>query len=90
MMTTIETSPYTALLLAFGLLLVFVFARYVFDLDPVFTGVAVLFAALPSGINGYLLAVRYRAGERFASNAIATSTLLSVLTVAVWLIVLGV
>lgn len=71
-------------------LLVFVFARYVFALEPVFVGVAVLFAALPSGINGYLLAVRYRAGERFASNAIATSTLLSVITVAVWLIVLGV
>ena len=29
MMTTIETSPYTALLLAFGLLLVFVFAAVV-------------------------------------------------------------
>lgn len=71
-------------------LLAFVFARYVFALEPVFTGVAVLFAALPSGINGYLLAVRYRTGERFASNAIATSTVLSVITVAVWLVVLGV
>jgi malonate transporter and related proteins len=70
-------------------LLVFIFARYVFSLEPVFTGVAVLFAALPSGINGYLLAVRYRTGERFASNAIATSTALSVITVAGWLIVLG-
>jgi predicted permease len=71
-------------------LLVFVMARYVFTLDPVFTGVAVLFAALPSGINGYLLAVRYRTGERFASNAIAISTVASVATVAVWLVVLGV
>jgi predicted permease len=71
-------------------LLVFVFASYVFTLEPVFTGVATLFAALPSGINGYMLAVRYRAGERFSSNAIATSTLLSVITVSVWLIVLGV
>lgn len=70
-------------------LLVFVLARFVFALDPVFTGVAVLFAALPSGINGYLLAVRYRTGERFASNAIAVSTAASVVTVALWLIVLA-
>jgi predicted permease len=76
--------------LALHPLLVFVLARYVFDLDPVFTGVAVLFAALPSGINGYLLAVRYRTGERFASNAIAVSTAFSVITVALWLVVLGV
>jgi predicted permease len=76
--------------LVFHPLLVFVFASYVFTLEPVFTGVATLFAALPSGINGYMLAVRYRAGERFSSNAIATSTLLSVITVSVWLIVLGV
>ncbi|WP_222876089.1 AEC family transporter [Terrihabitans soli] len=71
-------------------LLVFVFAHFVFALDPVFTGVGVLFAALPSGINGYLLAVRYRTGERFASSAIAVSTALSVVTVAVWLVILGV
>lgn len=76
--------------LALHPLLVFILARYVFALDPVFTGVAVLFAALPSGINGYLLAVRYRTGERFASNAIAVSTAFSVITVALWLVVLGV
>jgi malonate transporter len=76
--------------LALHPLLVFVLARYVFALDPVFTGVAVLFAALPSGINGYLLAVRYKTGERLASNAIAMSTALSVAGVAVWLVVLGV
>jgi predicted permease len=70
-------------------LLVFLLARYVFTLDPVFTGVAVLFAALPSGINGYLLAVRYRTGERFSSASIAMSTALSVFTVAIWLVVLG-
>lgn len=79
-----------ALKLVLHPLLVFVMARYVFTLDPVFTGVAVLFAALPSGINGYLLAVRYRTGERFASNAIALSTVISVISVAVWLVVLGV
>lgn len=71
-------------------LLVYVLAVYVFTLDAVFTGVAVLFAALPSGINGYMIAVRYKTGERLASNAIAVSTALSVITVTVWLVVLGV
>jgi malonate transporter and related proteins len=80
----------TVLKLVLHPLLVLILARYVFALDPVFTGVAVLFAALPSGINGYLLAVRYRTGERFASGAIAVSTAFSVITVAIWLVVLGV
>ena len=80
----------TVLKLVVHPLLVYVFAVYVFRLEPVFAGVAVLFAAAPSGINGYLLAVRYKTGERFASNAIAFSTVFSVVTVAVWLVVLGV
>ena len=71
-------------------LLVYLFGTYVFALDPVFVGVGTLFAALPSGVNGYLIAVRYRTGESFASNAIAFSTALSAITVTVWLVVLGV
>lgn len=71
-------------------LLVFLLATYVFKLDPVFVGVATLFAALPSGVNGYLIAVRYQTGEAFTSNAIAFSTAFSVLTVFIWLLVLGV
>ena len=83
-------SVVTALKLLFQPLLTYVLAVFVFELEPVFAGVAVLFAALPSGINGYLLAARYKTGERLASNAIAMSTALSALTVTVWLIVLGV
>ncbi len=70
--------------------LVFVIGTWVFALEPVFTGVAVLFAALPSGINGYMIASRYKIAEGFASNAIAFSTAFSVFTVAIWLWVLGV
>jgi malonate transporter and related proteins len=71
-------------------LLVYVLGTYVFRLEPVFTGVAVLFAALPSGINGYLLAMRYKTAEAFASNTLAISTAASVVTVAAWLWILGV
>jgi malonate transporter len=83
-------SVVTVLKLVFHPLLVYVLAVYAFELEPVFTGVAVLFAALPSGINGFLLAARYKTGEKLASNAIAMSTALSVITVAFWLVVLGV
>lgn len=69
--------------------LVWLLGMYVFDLDPVFVGVGVLFAALPSGVNGYLIAARYKTGEAFASNAVALSTLLSAATVTLWLFVLG-
>jgi malonate transporter len=69
---------------------VWIIAAKLLGLEPVFIGVAVLFAAMPSGINAYLLAARYKTGEAVASGAIAISTALSVLTVALWLWVLGV
>jgi predicted permease len=71
-------------------LAVWIIADKIFGLPPVFTGVAVLFAAMPSGINAYLLAARYKTGEAVASGAITLSTALSVVTVAFWLWVLGV
>jgi predicted permease len=83
-------SVVTILKLALHPLLVYALALWLFKLEPVFAGVAVLFAALPSGINGYLLAARYRTGEKLASNAIAMSTALSVITVTLWLVVLRV
>lgn len=71
-------------------LLVWLIGTYVFALEPVFVGVAVLFAAVPSGINGYLIAMRYRTGEAFASNAVTISTVASVATILFWLWWLGV
>ncbi|MGQ4274268.1 AEC family transporter [Terrihabitans sp. B22-R8] len=79
-----------ALKLVLHPLLVWLIGTFVFRLEPVFVGVAVLFAALPSGINGYLIAMRYKTAEAFASNTIAISTTVSAVTVAVWLWVLGV
>lgn len=70
--------------------LVFVLAHYVFSMPSVWAGVAVLFAASPSGINAYLFAERYKTGVPIASGAIAVSTALSVLSTAFWLFVLKV
>lgn len=63
---------------------------FVFAMPPVWAGVAVLFAAMPSGINGYLLAQRYGVGVGTSTSAVSISTGLAVITVALWLYVLGV
>ena len=68
--------------------LVFVLAHYVFSMPPVWSGVAVLFAASPSGINAYLFAERYKTGVPIASGAIAVSTAFSVISTAFWLFIL--
>jgi malonate transporter and related proteins len=60
--------------------LVFLLAHYVFHLPPLFVGVAILFAACPTGVNAFLVADRYKAGEAMASGAIAVTTLLAIFT----------
>ncbi|MGO9133954.1 MAG: AEC family transporter [Methylovirgula sp.] len=65
--------------------LVYLLALHVFSMPPVWAGVAVLFAAMPSGINAYLLASQYKAGHAIASSAVALSTALAPLSVALWL-----
>jgi malonate transporter and related proteins len=51
--------------------------------------VAVIAAALPTGVNSYIAAARFKTGEALASNAIAISTGLAVFTTAAWLQVLA-
>jgi predicted permease len=70
--------------------LVWFFAFKVFPMPPVWAGVAVLFAAMPTGVNSYLLAERNQAGVAPVSSAIAISTCLSLFTSAFWLWVLQV
>jgi malonate transporter and related proteins len=71
-------------------LIVLLLATRVFNMPPVWTGVAVLFASCPSGINAYLFAERYGEGVALASSAITLSTFLALGTTLVWLYVLGV
>ena len=54
-------------------------------LPPVWVKAAVVTAACPTGVNAYLIASRFRTGEALASNAIAVSTGLAVVTTALWL-----
>ncbi|MBZ6079379.1 AEC family transporter [Microvirga puerhi] len=71
-------------------LIVLVLATYVFSMPPVWSGVAVLFASCPSGINAYLFAERYGEGVALASSAVTLSTVLALGTTLLWLFVLGV
>ncbi|WP_020179500.1 AEC family transporter [Methylopila sp. M107] len=69
--------------------LVWLLAFHVLSVPPVWAGVAVLFAAMPCGINAYLIAARYKVAEPTASAAVAVSTAISVVTVSGWLWVIG-
>jgi hypothetical protein len=80
----------SALKLGLHPLIVYLLATRVFDMPPHWSGVAVLFAACPCGINAYLFAERYRQGVADASSAITLSTLISLFTTAAWLTWLGV
>ncbi len=59
-------------------------------MPPVWAGVAVLFAAMPCGINAYLLAQRYGAGVQTSASAVSLSTAFGLITIAFWLYILGV
>ncbi len=70
--------------------LVWALAFHVLDVPPVWAGVAVLFAAMPVGVNSVIVAGRYRIGEDVVSSALAVSTIAAVPTATFWLIVLGI
>jgi malonate transporter len=54
-------------------------------IDPVWAGVATLFAACPCGINAYLFAYKYKEAADFAATAIAISTAAASVTVTLWI-----
>ncbi|MCR8547522.1 AEC family transporter [Salipiger sp. P9] len=76
---------FSALKLGLHPLAVWVIAVKILALPGIVGGVAVLYAALPSGVNGYILAKKYQAGEAEISSTIVLSTLLSVVSITLWL-----
>lgn len=57
-------------------------ATVVFGLDPVAAGVVTILAAMPTGANAYLFAVRQKTAVGSASGAVALGTLLTIPTSA--------
>ena len=68
--------------------LAFVLGAHVFDLPPLWTAVAVLFAAMPVGANAYLFAARYDVAVGSVSTSIALTTAAAVITASALLYVL--
>ncbi|NNU80390.1 AEC family transporter [Halovulum dunhuangense] len=61
----------------------------VFDLPRVFVQGAVLTAAMAPGVNAYVFASMYKRAEDVAASAVLLGTVTSVLSISVWLLVLG-
>ena len=68
---------------------VWVLARFVFELSPLWTMVAVLTAAQPCGVNLYLFAQRYNSAPALATSTVFFSTLVSVVTLSALMFFLG-
>lgn len=58
---------------------------YGIGLPPLTAKVLVAAAALPSGVNSYLIAVQFGTGQALASNQMTIATLLAAVTTTVWL-----
>ncbi|MEM7026380.1 MAG: AEC family transporter, partial [Pseudomonadota bacterium] len=79
----------TVLKLVVHPLVVWLLATQVFDLPPLWVKVVVLMSALPVGVNAYLFAVRYEAGQQENAAAILVSNVVSVATLSAVLYWLG-
>jgi hypothetical protein len=64
-------------------------AIFVFELPWELTRVAVLLAAIPSGLNVYVFATFYQRAIDVAANTILITTVMAVATVSLWLVILN-
>ncbi|MGH6921777.1 MAG: AEC family transporter, partial [Geminicoccaceae bacterium] len=71
-------------------LAVWLLATLVFDVPPLWAKVVILIAALPVGVNVYVFATRYDAGQAESAAAILISNVFSVVTLPLVLLWLGV
>lgn len=62
--------------------------EHVFGLEPQFVRAAVILAAMPAGLNGYIFASLYNRAVGTAANAVLISTILSIGSISFWLAML--
>ncbi|MEO1329720.1 MAG: AEC family transporter [Pseudomonadota bacterium] len=70
-------------------LIAWILSDLVFGLEREFVNAAVVIAAMPAGLNVYVFATLYKRAEPAAAGVVLMSTALSVITISVWLAVLG-
>ncbi|MGF1503103.1 MAG: AEC family transporter [Paracoccaceae bacterium] len=85
-----EAAMVATLSLGLHPLLAWTLAAHVFALEPPFVQAAVIIAAMPPGVNGYVFAAMYDRAVGTAASTVILATGLSVVTVTVWLWVMGV
>ena len=68
---------------------VYIVGTLVFQIPPLWLKVAVLAAASPTGVNAYLFATYFKVAEGLASSSIVLTMLGSILTLPIWLTILG-
>jgi len=71
-------------------ILTFALVTYVFAMDPSWSKAAVILSAMPSGANAYVIAQQYNVHVETVSSAVIVSTGVSVITISLVLIWLGV
>lgn len=70
-------------------LLAMLFAVTLFDLTSIEAKAVILMAAIPGGMNIYLFAVLYDRNKELAANAMLVGTAASIVTLPIWLVILG-
>ena len=83
-----ESLTISALALLVHPVIVFVLARWVFDLPLLYVQAAVVLAAMPPGMNVYIFANLYNRAVGLSASVIVIANILSVLSVSAWLLVL--
>mgnify|MGYP003118529777 FL=1 len=68
---------------------IFLIARYVAHLPPLYVAVATISATCPTGVNAYLIATRIGTGHALSATVITLSTAASLIVMGFWLTVLG-
>lgn len=84
-----EAAMATSLSLILHPFIAWVLADQVFGLAPEFVRAAVVIAAMPTGVNGYIFAAMYDRAVGTAASTVLLATTLSVLTITGWLAFLG-
>lgn len=83
-----ESLMVTVLSLVLHPLIAFALSWGVFALDPIYVRAAVIIAAMPPGMNGYIFAVMYDRAVPTAASSILIATALSILTISAWILLL--
>lgn len=68
--------------------LVYLTAHYLFSLSTMVTTTLVILSASPTGVNAYLIALQQKSQQELVAGTVVVSTLLSTLTIPLWLLIL--